>query len=508
MATRAELEQALIAADKAGNVEDARALANALANFNDTPNVDAVQSQFDAMPWYQKLGTAADDTVRMLANGMTLGWADNLAGNMPGGEGTAAEKRRSEEAGIRAGSAGTAAELLGMLAPAGAASKAVGAGTGLVANTVGTAAAREGIAGAGTGILSALSDTTDPTELLTSAGLGAAGGAVGGAIGAKAGDALDWAGRKLGISSPSIVDTVVPGRSRDELKAAASAAYDKVDNLGVEYDPAGFAAMKNSMAGDLNKARISERLHPNASAMMDDIANLQGTGTGKITPRDVDELRQVINRDVTGTRGEDYMAGIMRRNIDDFIENSPTTAGNSSEASAALKQARDLARRTRTMEDVDTALFKGANAASDRGDIGALRTLLNNAQKTKGMSKEELAALKKVVRGDTIENFLRKRVGGMPITPLGAGILAGGASGNPMLGLGTGMAAMTIEPLAESMARRYTDANIKNLTNVISGGSTTPSAARSVLSELGQAAGVKVTDGERKKVRRRKKRRN
>lgn len=506
MATRAELEQALIAADKAGNAEDARALADALANFKDTPNIDKVQADFDAMPWYQKAGVAADDTMRLIANGLTFGWADNLAGAMSG-EGTEAEKLRSDEARARAGSAGTAAELLGMVAPAGAISKGVGMGTGLVANTVGTSMAREGIAGGVGGVLSALSDTTDPMEILTSGGLGVAGGAVGGAIGAKAGDVVNWAGRKLGFSPGALVDDVIPGKSLDEMRAAKDAAYRVPELDNVHYDPVAFDAMKTKMGTQLNNARINPRLHPNASAMMDDINGMTGTGSGNITPRDIDELRQVINRDVGGSRGEDYMANIMRNNIDEFVGNGATLQGSSASADTALKTARDLNRRTRLSEDIDQALFRGENAASGRGDINALRTMLNNPSRTRGMAPEELAALKKVVRGDTMENFLRS-VGRAPVTPIGAGILAGGASGNPLIGLATSGAVAGLEPLMESGARKYTDANIKALRDVVTGGSTTPAAARGILASGGQAAGLQFGDQERRKVRRRKKRRD
>lgn len=506
MATRAELEQALIAADKAGNVEDARALADALANFKETPNVDKTQSDFDALPWYQKALTAADDGVRLLANGLTLGWADNLAGAM-GGEGTDAEKLRSDEARIRAGSAATPLELLGMVAPAGAASKLVGAGTGLVGNTIATTAAREGLAGAGTGIFSALSDTGDPMELLTSAGLGLGMGAAGGAVGAAAGKGINAIGQKLGLKGGALVDDVVPGKSLDEMRAAKDAAYAVPELDSVTYDPAGFAAMKNNMAAQLNNARVNPRLHPNASAMMDDISGMANTGSGRITPRDMDELRQVINRDVTGTPGEDYMANIMRRNVDEFIGAGPTIAGNADDAGKALATARDLNRRTRLTEDVERALFRGENAASDRGDINALRTMLNNPNKTRGMSAAEKAAMQKVVRGDTIENVLRK-IGRAPVTPIGAGILAGGATANPLIGLAAGIGTAGVEPLLEGAARKYTDANVKALRDVITGGSTTPAAARGILSAGGQAAGVQFGETERKKVRRRKKRRD
>lgn len=503
MATRKELEDALIAADKAGNVEDARAIADALHNYSGTPNTDKVMAEWDSLPWYQKPLVAADDIVRAIANGATFGMADKLA-EVATPWATKEEMRKaSDEAKIRSGSAGTAAELLGMVLPSSVASKAAGAATRMTANTIGETIIREGVAGAGTGAISALADTTDPGELATSAGIGAVTGAAGGAVGQQLGRAINYLGSKVGINGGPLVDKVVKEMDSGDLKKAVGSAYDKVDNLGVTYDPSGFAAMQSNMASELNKARINPRLHPNASAMMDDIHAMTGTGSGSITPRDLDELRQVVNRDVTGSRGEDYMAGIMRSNIDNFIEKGPTNSGTGDAANKALREARDLNRRMRLSEDIDSALYRGGNAASDRGDVNALRSILNNPNKTRGMGPDEKSALQRVVRGSALENILND-FGGGPATPLGAGILVGGTTGNPLAGLATSGAVWAAEPAIKAVARKYTDANIANLRNVVSGGSTTPAAVRGILSDIGQAAGVKLGNDERKKVRRKK----
>lgn len=499
MATRKELEAALRAAHEAGNVEDATRLADALAGFKKTVDVEAIRSAFDGMPWYMKPVQAADDIVRIIANGMTLGLADKIVGKMTGED----EEFKTEEARARAGSAGTVAEIIGMLAPASATSKIVGAAIGLTRKTVGESALREAIAG---GILGGSQAAIEDDDILTGGILGMAGGAVGGAVGAKAGDVVNWVGKKLGLNVGTFVDDVVPPKTVDQLRAATNAAYDKVDDLGTVYDPTDFAAMLRRMDTELGQARLDPRFHPRAFEVARDLRG--ATGQGPLTPRSIDNLRRIINRDVSGNEGEAQMASIMRRHLDDFIENGIVTTGNgaasSAEASQALRAARDINRRMRTLEDIDEALYKGENASSPRGDINALRTLLNNPKKRRGMSPEEIEALERVVRGDKFENFLRKGIGGIPITPLGAGIVVGGATANPMAGVLAGGGLAVAQPLVERAARSYTDDSILALKNAIAGGKKTPAKVREFLTPLGDAAALEAIEEDRKKLRERR----
>lgn len=509
MASRKELEAALRAADKAGNVEDAKRLAAAIRNFNDTPQIDQTRAAFDALPTWQKPLQAADDVIRMIANGATLGWADNLAGNMPGGGGTEAEKNRTLEARQRGGSASTAAEILGMILPASRASQGAGAVTGMTGRGIGESMVREGLAGAAMGGTQALSDSSDLSDVAGGAVSGGIGGSIGGALGSMGGSLLDWAGRKMGFAPGAVVDDVIPPRTPEQMKQAVDGAYSRVDSLGTRYDPTDFQSTVQSMDDALKSARVNPRIHPNATAMMDDIRNMPNSGP--ISPRDLDDLRQIINRDVSGSRGEGHMAGIMSRHIDDFLEKGATTTGSTSassaEASQALRTARDLNRRMRTLEDIDLALFKGSNSPSSRGDVNALRTMLNNPRRTRGMSKPEQEALKRVVRGSGVENLLQSVAGNSPITPIGTGIITTAATGNPVLGVLAGGGAALSKPALEGMARKYTDANIQTLLNAVAGGHTIPSAARSILPAAGQAAAVSVTGQDQERTRRRRRKR-
>lgn len=143
-----------------------------------TEQIDPAQTAFDALPMWQKPLQAADDLVRLAANGMTFGFADKIAGYM-GGEGTEAERARTEDARTRAGGAGLVAELGGGIAtPAGLAKAKLTATRlpGAIGRIGGLAAD-----GAVIGVADALGNDRDVmTGAALGAGLGAAGQAVAG----------------------------------------------------------------------------------------------------------------------------------------------------------------------------------------------------------------------------------------------------------------------------------------------------------------------------------------
>ncbi len=513
MATREQLIQALQAADKAGDTAGAQKIAAELnaGNFSEKPqgrSKDEVMQEWANTPMYAKVGRSFDDAARLVASGLTGGWSDNFAGGMNellGMEGNAeTEKQRTDEARMRMGIMASPYEFMGMLLPASRLSTAAGAVSGMTGSGVMQSAGREALAGAAQSMGTAASDVAagrgDMGDIVDSGVTGALGGGAGGAAGSVIGSGLNYVGKKLGIGAGSIADEVTPPKSIDQLRRMTNEAYEKVDNLGARYRPDDYNDMIRKMQDELNQSRINPDFHPKALSMLK-ILQEEGMGGGNLSPRDLDDLRRLVTREVKGSGGEDHMAGIMKRHLDDFIGKGPTVAGDAAEASGALISARDLARRTYLLDDINEQIFKGDNAASEHGDINTLRNLLNNKKKRKSMSKEELDALIKVVRGDKVEKALRKSVAGIPVTPVGAGVLAGSVSGNPMLGVAAGGATALAEPTLEAAAGRYTNANIKKLMDAVAMGKTIEAPARSLLPPTMQAAGVLATESEQKKKR-------
>lgn len=146
---------------------------------------DLVRSQFEAMPWYGKAARATGDIARLAVNGVTFGFADKGLSMLSGD--VASERQATEDARIRAGSAGMVAEI------------GAGVGTGLGAAKAGLTAARfipQGLTGgkrlaalmgagavdgAAMGGLSGAGNTDDGEYMRRMAEGAAVGGAIGGA---------------------------------------------------------------------------------------------------------------------------------------------------------------------------------------------------------------------------------------------------------------------------------------------------------------------------------------
>ncbi|WP_292157701.1 hypothetical protein [Mesorhizobium sp.] len=98
----------------------ALSIANNAAPVSAEERVNRNLAAFDALPMYLKPLVALNDTVRLMADGATLGYADKFAALMNSlisgssyEEELAAERAGTQDARDRAGSAGTAAEILG-----------------------------------------------------------------------------------------------------------------------------------------------------------------------------------------------------------------------------------------------------------------------------------------------------------------------------------------------------------------------------------------------------------
>lgn len=92
--------------------------------IKDAIDPNKVRQEYNNLPWYSQFGVAANDLIRIAANGFTFGYADNIAALMGSGEGSTYEERlksqqaESQRAQIRAGLAGTATSLAtGILGP-------------------------------------------------------------------------------------------------------------------------------------------------------------------------------------------------------------------------------------------------------------------------------------------------------------------------------------------------------------------------------------------------------
>jgi hypothetical protein len=424
--------------------------------------------QAEEQPWYAQAGQAADDMARLVANGMTFGYADKIAGYMSG-QGTDAERAMTQDARNRAGGAGTVAEIGGAVAtPMGLANKGLSLagrlGTGAMTGAVGLAA-RTGLMaaeGAGYGALTAAGNDQD-------IGQGAALGAVGGGAGNVLGEGLS-----AGLSKVAGAFNKKPNiPSVDELRSAANAAYDKADNAGVIFAPQGVSRLGNDIRVELANFGFHPNLQPRIATVLDELERVQ---QGNVTLKGIDVLRKITDSArASMDPSEKALGNMIVQKIDDFVANAgpgDVFAGNAQDAAKAISEGRNLWGRMRRAEQVGEAVGRADLRAASTGsggnaDNATRQNLRRILEKGRGFTKDEKAAIEKVVRGTSGQNALR--LAGK-LSPSGNGLMAalgvGGAMVNPLIGAASlgGMG-------AKAVADNITQKNVQELVDIILAGS-------------------------------------
>ena len=422
---------------------------------------------YNQLPWYQQAAQAADDTIRNIANGASFGYADKLAGYM-NGDGTEAERAKSQAAMDRAGSAGTAANIVGAVAaPVGIAGQgatlAGRLGTGAMQGIPGLAA-RSGlmaVEGAGYGGLTAAGNDQNVGE---GAGYGLLGGAAGNIVGE---------GLSAGVGKIAGMFNAKPAiPSIDDLSAAQKAAYARADQAGVAYTPQAVDKINSQVMGGLSDIGYDPALMPGASVAVNRLADLQGQN---VTLTGLDTVRKIAsNGFIPGNKPNNLAVSKVIGAIDDVMGNANTgdvLMGDAQGGAQALKEARSLSSTILKSNRVEDAVSKADLRAASTGSGGNvdnatrqnLRRLLENPR---GFTPDEQQALTTAVRGTPTQNALR--LAGK-LSPSGNGLMAalgvGGAMVNPAVG------ALSLGGMgAKAIADKTTQANVQKLVDIIRAG--------------------------------------
>jgi hypothetical protein len=300
------------------------------------------------------------------------------------------------------------------------------------------------------------------------AGIGAGAGAVGGLTAGSAGRLLEHApGEAPAVTAANI----------GELK---NAAYAKADQLGAAYTPEAYGTLVDKIASDAKAANISDKIHPAASSVINDLqldAKARAVTGEPVTLTHLDQARQMIGRDVSSSsvKGERYFGKQMTGNIDDFIAKSgpeEMASGAGPEAASAIQNARDLNTRYAKTEAVQTALGKAERQAGRSGSGGNIDNTIRqklDAVYTKGRNwtPNEQAAFQQTIMGTRGQNMLRS-VG--KLSPAGSGLmtaleLGGAAAVGPHA-----LVAPAAGIIAKTLADRSTKANVQKLAETILAG--------------------------------------
>lgn len=233
----------------------------------------------------------------------------------------------------------------------------------------------------------------------------------------------------------------------DRLKAAGSAGYDAVRDMGVEYDAGAMAAIARTVKQALERDGILARTAPDTHGVLDELAsppegaviNSSGVEAARRSLGQVGQKNRVNNPTEEGaaTRAIDA--------LDEFVvaaDPASVVAGPATAAAKTLADARGnyaAAKRSQRLAGEDNlgGIETQATLAAESSNSGAnldnairqrAKQLLLNPKARSGFNAEEIAALMKVVSGSAGTNAMR-RVGNMLGGGGGMGAVVSGLAG-------------------------------------------------------------------------------
>lgn len=526
MATLEQIAAALAKADAAGNVEDARALANAYRQmqaqqvsapapadqptgpdpyFADLPvpgtfatRAPTPEYQPSMVPWLDPVNSFANAFVEgipiagpalsNLGNSVDAQIASWIEGRPVSAEERAginqAERGRFQlESGV--GSvAGTVAPL--MLAP-----QALIGGAGNILTRAGTGVA----SGMGITYADALA-RGDDTQTATNKAL--MGGAIGGVFPfAAKGAGILWDGVSNVLRGA--VSGGADNAASAALKSVASDMFRNSEAAGIGVSSNAYGRFLNEMASDFSRLRANGALDPKAVGVMDELvkAGNEIAESGSIQLGDLHILRQIAQKAAQSTEGRDEMLNsLVIDKLDDFMGKlTPADIAGAADPTAAVGMLQDgistwhVAKKASIIEE---AMYKAQNQGSgyENGIRAQFRAILNNPRKRASFTPGELAQIEQVVNGSLPANALRL-VGkfgfgnGSATNALGG--FMGGMAGHEVGGMTGALAAAGIGTAARQGAEAMTVNAADSILQSIASGAPPPTTTQAIVRLLTQA---------------------
>ncbi len=257
--------------------------------------------------------------------------------------------------------------------------------------------------------------------------------------------------------------------SADTLRAAATAGYDKVADMGVDYSALAAKKFADESIQALNAEGFIAKLGPKTHALLEELTNPPADSVVQL--QSIEAFRRALGK-IAGTpdKTEAAAANMVIRRLDGLLADADpaalvagtaaaaktTGAGRTAEEAAQiLRDARGnsaAAFRSDRLTGVEDAAELRAAAANSGQNLGnnlrsRVASLLLDDRKTRGFTEEELTALRGVVEGTATTNTLRRvsnmlggggGLGQTGIGAMGAG-LGGAVGGVPGAMIGAGL---------------------------------------------------------------------
>lgn len=308
-------------------------------------------------------------------------------------------------------------------------------------------------------------------------------------------DVADFAGSMIGGGVPiAAARGMRPNHKAptlEHLQAQSDAGYDAVRQSNASLSPQSSEALASSIEGTFGNRLATRKLNPKAALAADDLAGDMRAAPMSIS--DVDEARQWIGRNVTGSaeKGERAIGMAMKDSIDGHLDNltpgDVTGTNRATEVVDTLKDAREKAARihkSQLFEAEDTGLVaKGLRRAATTGtggnEINAIRQnvrrVLENPKLRRGYNETELQAMREIADGTPTQNALRllsrlaPASGALPLGGFAGSMGAAGATGNPLF-----VAPSILGGIAKQVGERSTRKQVDGLGELIRNGAPLP----------------------------------
>lgn len=300
---------------------------------------------------------------------------------------------------------------------------------------------------------------------LAQAGMRVAGGATAGglaagvvepeeaATGAAIGAVVPVAGRVVGrLVTPK-------GPKTDDVRKAATTAYEEAERLGGEVSPDQFTNLTYRLATKMDEGRFNPVLHPRVQRALDTFT-AEATQEVPVSLNRLDTLRRVTARAGASSSADEQRLGkLATEEIDAFIRETMPEA-----SVAALEKARDLWAKMSRGREIDRLIVRASRSSKE--PAVALRQqfqrLADNERKLKTFTPDEQALIKRIADGTMSISALERvgtlappRISELRTLPgaLGAAGYGGGFTLNPMLTAMTAGGGYASRALANQMAR-------------------------------------------------------
>lgn len=263
--------------------------------------------------------------------------------------------------------------------------------------------------------------------------------------------------------------TPVATPTTSQLRRQAQALYKEADEAGVAIAPESFKKFAYSLGATTKKLGMDKDIQPKATAALRRITETADSGQ-PVSLEDLEILRRVATASRSSTDASEQMLGSrIVEGIDDFIGsigNADVVAGDPRAASAMLSGARDAWSRMARSESIQEAIEKAgirAGQFSGSGFENALRTqfrqIAMNNKRMRGFSKAEQEAIKKVASGGPIDNAFRYlgKLAPTGVVPTGAGVTLGYAAAGPAGAAAVPAIGLASRRVATHMTKRNAD---------------------------------------------------